>query len=206
MIRRTLPGFALTALSAALLGGCALLSTPDPVQLYRFGDAAAVRANPPVVQPLPLALRRIDFPEAVRDDRILGVTGAEAAYIGGARWVSDAAQLYSDSVEQTFETQAQRVRLVGRGEGAAQGRALDLDVRTFEARYSAPDAAPAATLVVRARLIDQRARAVVAEQTFSVSQPAAENRVGAIVAAFDVAVRDVNTQLVGWADANAARP
>ncbi|RZJ85655.1 MAG: hypothetical protein EON88_26140, partial [Brevundimonas sp.] len=78
-----------------------------------------------------------------------------------------------------------------------------LDVRTFEARYAVPGAAPAATIVVRARLIDPDNRAVAAERTFSITQPATENRITAIVAAFDVAVRDVNTQLVAWTEANA---
>lgn len=199
---RIIKGVALAAVAASALGACSLLSTPDPVQLYRFGDPAVTRADAPVSQPVPIALRRVEFPEAVRDDRILGATGAETAYIAGARWVSDAATLYTDSVEQAFETQGQRVHLLGRREGGMRGRALDLDVRTFEARYAVPSAAPAATIVVRARLIDPENRAVAAERTFSVSQPATENRISAIVDAFDVAVRDVNTQLVAWTDAN----
>jgi cholesterol transport system auxiliary component len=207
MTRRTsisLKGAAVAVAGAALLGGCQLLSTPDPVQLYRFGDASVTRAEPAIAQPTPLVLRRVEFPDAVREDRLLGVTGAETAYIKGARWVSDAAVLYTDSLEQAFETQAQRVRLLGRRDGgAAQGRVLDLDVRTFEARYEAPGAAPSVTVVIRARLLDGPSRAVVAERSFSVSQPTAENRVSAIVSAFDVAVRDVNTQIVAWADANA---
>ena len=194
------------AVAAGLLGGCSLLSTPDPVQLYRFGDPAVTRADAAVAQPVSIALRRIEFPEAVREDRILGVTGAETAYIGGARWVSDAAMLYTDSVEQAFETQAQRVRLMGRREGGLRGRGLDLSVRTFEARYAAPGATPSATIVVRARLVDPENRTPASERTFSVSQPATENRVSAIVAAFDVAVRDVNTQIVAWTDANAGQP
>ncbi|KQS55775.1 hypothetical protein ASG17_06865 [Brevundimonas sp. Leaf363] len=200
---RIIKGVALAAVAATALGACSLLSTPDPVQLYRFGDPAVTRADAPVSQPVAIALRRVEFPEAVRDDRILGVTGAETAYIAGARWVSDAATLYTDSVEQAFETQGQRVRLLGRREGGMRGRALDLDVRTFEARYAAPGAAPAATIVVRARLIDPDNRAVAAERTFSITQPATENRIAAIVAAFDVAVRDVNSQLVAWTEANA---
>jgi cholesterol transport system auxiliary component len=203
---RTLKGVALAAVAATALGGCQLLSTPDPIQLYRFGDPAVVRTDPAVGQPVSIALRRITFPEAVRQDRLLGVTGAETAYIAGVRWVSDAQVLYTDSVEQAFDTQGQRVRLLGRREGGMRGRALDLDVRTFEARYAAPGAAPAATIVVRARLVDPENRTLAAEQTFSVSQPATENRVSAIVAAFDVAVRDVNTQLVAWTDANVGQP
>jgi cholesterol transport system auxiliary component len=43
----------------------------------------------------------------------------------------------------------------------------------------------------------------VAERVFSVEQPASENRVSAIVDAFDVATRDLNTQVIAWTDQNA---
>jgi len=46
-------------------------------------------------------------------------------------------------------------------------------------------------------------RTVAAERVFTVEQPARENRVSAIVDAFDVATRDLNTQIVTWTDQNA---
>lgn len=196
-----------TAAAVALvasLGACSLLSTPDPVQLYRFGSAPAGGAAPetPASQ-VQVAMRRPEFPEAVREDRILGVTGTEAAYIKGARWVSSADMLFSDALEAAFASQAQRVRLVGARELTRSAQALDIDVRTFEARYAAPGAAPTVTIVARVRLLDSQNRSVAAEHLFTVEQPASENRVGAIVSAFDIATRDLNTQIVGWTDQNA---
>jgi cholesterol transport system auxiliary component len=44
------------------------------------------------------------------------------------------------------------------------------------------------------------------ERVFTVSQPAAENRVSAIVAAFDLATRDINTQVVDWTIQSAPAP
>ena len=78
----------------AALSGCALLSSPDPVQNYRFGlpvEAPSAVGDTPA--PLTVSIRRIEFPQATGDDRILGVTGLETAYIGGARWVSPASTL-----------------------------------------------------------------------------------------------------------------
>jgi cholesterol transport system auxiliary component len=46
-------------------------------------------------------------------------------------------------------------------------------------------------------------RTVTAEQVFTVERPAAENRVSAIVEAFDTATRDLNSQIVAWTDASA---
>ena len=74
MIRSILTTGAVAAVTLAL-GGCQLLSTPDPVQLYRFGammDAPAQAGQTPA--PLLVSIRRIEFPDASKDDRILGVT------------------------------------------------------------------------------------------------------------------------------------
>ena len=89
MIRSTLSKLAFTAAAVLALGGCALLSTPDPVQTYRFGGPAAASAAAEGQAGLrQVNLRRVQFPEAVEGDRLLGVTGTETAYIAEARWVS----------------------------------------------------------------------------------------------------------------------
>ena len=101
-------------LTAMVLSACALLSTPDPVQTYRFGGVAASSAAAPVTaSPVQVTLRRVEFPKAVGGDRLLGVTGTETAYIAGARWVSPASDLYMESIENAFAGQATRVRLIG---------------------------------------------------------------------------------------------
>ena len=195
---------AAAAAAAVILSGCALLSTPDPVQTYRFGGPAAAEAAADGRAGLrQVNLRRVQFPEAVEGDKILGVTGTETAYIAGARWVSPASDLYMESLENAFAAQAERVRLIGPRELIRGERSLDIDVRAFEARYDAPGAAPLVVVTARARLLTLPERTVAAERTFTVQQPASANRVSAIVEAFDIATRDLNTQIVGWTDANA---
>jgi len=199
------PVIGLAALAVAV-SGCQLLSTPDPVQMYRFGgDAPANVGTTPMAEPVHLALRRVEFPEASGGDRILGVTGAETAYIKGARWVSPASQLYTEALEDAFADSSGRVRVIGRQEIVQSDMALDLNVRTFEARYDTPGAVPTVVVAARAQLIVFPSRGVAAERTFSVSVPASENRVSAIVAAFDAAIRDINGDLVAWVDAEAPR-
>ncbi len=185
---------------AIALSGCSLLKAPPAVQLYRFGADVQTGATLPVDAPA-VNLRRIEFPEAAETDRVLGVTGNEAAYIAGARWVTPAPALYADSLEAAFASQARRVRLIGAREGVRGDQTLDIDVQTFEARYDAPGAVPTVVVTARARLMRQRG--IIAEQTFTVSQPATENRVATIVQAFETATRDINTQIVSWTDTNA---
>lgn len=191
-------------LAAMALSACALLATPEPVQTYRFGEAApAASAALSVASPTEVTLRRVEFPEAVEGDRLLGVTGTETAYIAGARWVSPAADLYMASIENAFTARATRVRLIGPRELIRARRSLDIDVRSFEARYEAPGRAPTIVVTARARLLALSDRTVVAEQVFTIEQPATANRVSAIVEAFDIATRDLNTRIVAWTDASA---
>jgi cholesterol transport system auxiliary component len=201
MIRRSL----LLVCASAALSGCALLSSPDPVQLYRFGSQTQDAPRPPLAgAPIPLLVRPVDFPEAVRGDRILGVTGYETSYIGGARWVSPARELYASSLEAAFATQATRVRAIGQREASTAQRTLDINIQSFEAQYAAPGAAPVVVVSARARVLRYPQRTVVEETSLTVRQPAATNSVAAIVEAFDIAVRDLNTQLVSWTEATAA--
>jgi cholesterol transport system auxiliary component len=195
---------AVAAAGVLALAGCALLSTPDPVQTYRFGGPAAAGAAAEGQTGLrEVNLRRVQFPEAVEGDKILGVTGTETAYIAGARWVSPASDLYMESLENAFAAQATRVRLIGPRELIRSERTLDIDIRAFEARYDAPGAVPTVAVTARARLLTLPERTVAAERTFTVMQPAGANRVSAIVEAFDAATRDLNSQIVAWTDANA---
>lgn len=210
MILRPVLQIAAVTAAAAVLSGCSLLSTPDPVQNYRFGlplDAPSAEGDTPA--PLSVSIRRIEFPEATGDDRILGVTGTETAYIGGARWVSPAATLFDDSLKAAFANRADQIRVLGRREPGTPPLVLQVSVTTFEARYAAPGATPDVVITARAQLRStperqaggaairpEQGRSV--ERVFTVTQPAGENRVSAIVAAFDTATRDINTQIADW--------
>nr|WP_153923596.1 ABC-type transport auxiliary lipoprotein family protein [Brevundimonas sp. SPF441] len=206
------------AASAAVLtalSGCALLSSPDPVQNYRFGlPMAAPSSVGDTPAPLTVSIRRIEFPQATGDDKILGVTGLETAYIGGARWVSPASTLFDDSLKAAFANRADRIRVLGRREPGTPPLILQVTVTTFEARYAAPGAVPDVVVTARAQLRStperragggtirpEEGRSV--ERVFTVTQPAGDNRVSAIVAAFDTATRDINTQIADWTIASA---
>lgn len=203
---------AATAGGIALLGACALIVTPDPVQMYRFGARIDEPGrNGQVPAPLLISIRRVELPEASRDERILGVTGTQTAYIAGARWVSPAGVLFDDGLNAAFAARPDRIRVLDRREPGTPPLVLRVAVSSFEARYlDGQNAAPTIVVTARAQLrsTPERVRpgsgpirpeeGRTVEQVFNVSVPAQANRVSAIVEAFDTAVRDMNGQVVDW--------
>jgi cholesterol transport system auxiliary component len=193
------------ALAVSLSGCISLLPKNKPAHLYRFG------APPPSVQAIPAATdalgvfwSRGEFQRASSDDRLLAITGDEAAYIGETRWAEPAEVMFEEAVQAAFETTPGHVRLVPRGLPAPTDLSLRVDVRNFETRYDAgPKAAPTVYVRLHATLTRDRERTVVSEQVFQARADAADNRVSAIVAAYDQAVRKVLGELVAWTDASA---
>jgi len=182
------------------LGGCiSVVPKAKPVQMYRFGDQApAPAAAAPAAAPVAVLKGPITFPPATAGDRILTITGAESAYVGGARWVAPAASLFDEALLKAFDAPG-APRLVARGEPLPALSTLRLDVRAFEARYPGPTV----RVQVRATLIRNADRALVAEKMFDASVPASDNRQGPIVAAFDQAVGQVLAGVRDWTAATA---
>jgi cholesterol transport system auxiliary component len=198
MMRALLRLAVLGACAAALSGCISLLPKSKPAQLYRFGPVPATGAPAVSAKPGGVAIFRTNgsFPNEAADDRILTVDGGKMAYIAQSRWVAPAPVLFDEAVGQAYD--ASPVRLVVRGQQGRYAYALRLDVRNFEARYPAgPDSTP--TVVVRVHAALSRAdQSIAGEQIFESSVPASANRVGAIVGAYDQAVKDVLAQLVAW--------
>ncbi len=201
MIRNRLMSLAACAALATAVSGCAVLATPDPVQLYRFGGASAY-AGTGATSACPdvhVAMRRIDFPEAARGDRLLAVTGTEAAYIKGARWVSPAETLFEEALRNAF-ADGGTCTVLSSAPLSRNGLLLSVDVRRFEAAYAAPGAVPDANIVVLLRLFRMSDRSLVVEDRITVRESAGENRQSAIVAAFDRATAEASRQIVLWTD------
>lgn len=177
-----------------------------PAQLYRFGGggdppppAAAVGMRFAIL-PLP-----IGFDRAAAGDAILTLTGDEAAYIKGARWVISAQSLFDTAVARAFENDAGPARLMARGETSRPAFTLKLDVRAFEARYEhGPAAAPSVVVQIHAVLAPAVGADPPRERLFVARLDAGENRVGAIAQTFDKAVRQTLGKIVAWVDARGA--
>ena len=190
--------------ATSLLAGCiSLFPKTDPAQLYRFGATSPQLQEVASGEPgFGVMLAATGFDRAAAGDRILTVTGTQAAYIKDARWVTSSVALFDSALQRTFDADQGPARLVDRAEIARIEYVLKLDVRTFEARYDHGQvAAPTIVVEVHAALDRTDDRVVVSDRSFKASVTASENRVGAIAEAFDQAVAEVLGELVAWVNA-----
>ena len=195
-------GLGVAVVCAAASACISLFPKENPTQLYRFGTsppAPAAQAGGPrftIVDPT------VEFDREAAGDRILTVTGDEAAYIKGSRWVSSASTLFESALENAFFADAGAARLMARGEVGHGDYALRLDVREFDARYDhGAGAAPQVVVRLHADLSRLDGRTLAGEHTFEARIDAKENRAGAIAEAFNQAVAKVLDELVTWVDA-----
>lgn len=191
------------AVSALALSACiSLLPKAKPTDLYRFGQpAAAAQAATAASGTVGVLRANSTFQRESAGDRLLTVTGGQVAYVAETRWVAPAATLWDQAVLAAFDTDPGRAKIVSRGEPAIAPYILRLDVRNFETRYDdGPKAAP--TIVVRVRAaMTGRERGAIEERIFEARVTAADNRVSAIVPAYDKAVGDVLKEIVAWTNA-----
>ncbi|WP_419320957.1 ABC-type transport auxiliary lipoprotein family protein [Caulobacter sp. ErkDOM-E] len=196
---------AVAAAAMALTGCITLLPKTEPVGLYRFGVEPVAAAKGPPGALFGVFKTPTVFTRASAGDRLLTITNGEAAYIAGARWVSPASILFDEAVARAFEADPGRARLIGRGEVAKADLVLRLEVRSFEAVYvDGPKAAPEVLVQVRGVINRNNDRALVGDQVFEARVKASNNRVGAIVEAYDEATAKVLTDLTGWVSASGA--
>lgn len=183
-LRRALAGLCL------LLGGCSgLLGGGSRAELYRFGvqpAEAAPAMSPDAARPVLILFVGANFEPAIDSDRILTVTGNQAAYVARARWVSPAEDLFDDATRRAFDRHMASPRLVRLLGVPHPDYALAIDVRRFEADYGGGAGAPPEVVIeTRVRLVRWADRTIVAEWPVVARERARENRVAAIVDAFD---------------------
>ncbi len=181
-----------TAAVTLTLGGCALLSTPAPEQLYRFASpprpVASRMGEPASATAVRLGVDAVTFPREAAGVRILTTEGAAVSYLSGARWAAPAPALFENALIEAF-ADAGDVTLYRRGAGPAVRALLRVDVTTFEAAYDAgAEAAPLVTVRLNARMMRRSDLAVLAEDQITATRRADANTVGAVVAAYEGAV------------------
>jgi len=189
----------LTGVLAVSLAGCvSLLPQNKPSVLYSFGLAKSPEA-PISAAARAITLEPVAFPREAMGDGILTVEGSRTAYIAGARWAAPGTVMFRQALDRAFERAAPGAHLLNRGEAGPIAALLVIDVTRFEADYTDPKAPPTVRVTVRARLDRPDGDPIDATVT-DVAKPAAENRISAIVAAYDAATSEALDALARWVD------
>jgi cholesterol transport system auxiliary component len=190
---------------ALLLGGCtgSLLqsdaATPDTFRLgVDFATQAAAASTASSNAGLAIAVARPRAATALDTDRIaVRSAGNRFEYYADARWAESAPQMLQQNLVSALAATTQ----FGGGVMTAPARVptellLDVELRRFEVVTAGVDAAasgaaPVVHVQVQASLVDSRRAARVMSFVSEASVPAAENRLQAVVAAFDRANAEV---------------
>jgi cholesterol transport system auxiliary component len=112
--------------------------------------------------------------------------------------------MFDQAEQQAFDQSGGAARLLHRGDPALAPVGLTLDVQSFGVAVAGLKAPPTIVVTVHAMLTSAADRRVLGDQTFVSRQPASDNRVSAIVDAFNAATTDVLNQIVGWTNQRAA--
>ncbi len=192
-------------LAVALAAGCTgnLLQSDAPVP-----DTFRLTSAPPAattdVSPLPLAVvvQRPRATAALDTDRIaISAAGNRFDHYSAALWAEPAPQM----VQQQLVSALAATGRFGGGVFAAPARVpaellLDVELRRFEAVTASTNAASSSTapvvhVQVQASLIDTRRSARVTSFVAEAAVPATENRLAAVIAAFERANAQVMSEV-----------
>jgi cholesterol transport system auxiliary component len=183
--------------SAVVLGACSGIIGPpasSPIYVLRPDRAPAV-PGPSVRWQLTVELP--GAADALDSMRILLLqpTG-RMDYYADANWQDRLPYVVQGTLVEAFEASG-RMQAVGRDtEGLKSDYLLVSDIRDFQARYAAPDAAPTAVVRIVAKLVAARTRTIVVSKDAHSEVQAARNDLPNVIAAFNQALSVAQAQIV----------
>jgi cholesterol transport system auxiliary component len=193
-----------TIMALALAGCGSLFGGNQPTQLYRV---TPVRAFPPDLPHLSVQLL-VDVPTApagLDTARIaLSRSAVSIDYFADSEWTDRVPLLVQTDLLQSFENSKSINAIDRESAGLRADFILQTEIRHFEALYDTGEGAPVVWVAIVTRLVNPTSGDIVARNTFERHQPASENRIPAIVIAFDQALGGVIEDIVAWTARNPA--
>ncbi|MFV3384172.1 ABC-type transport auxiliary lipoprotein family protein [Pseudomonas sp. NY15364] len=189
-------------LATALLGACSILPQSEPLDIYLLPAAQlpkqtqgvdwSLRVNSPVSNQLLDGTRIVVLPEPGRVNTYQGV-----------RWSERTPQLLRGRLLDAFQDDGRIQALSNEEQRLQADRELVSDLRSFHSQYR--DGIAEALIQLDVRLVDGRDQRILASRRFSVSQPATDTSIAAVVKAFGQAGDLLSHELVDWTLAEGQR-
>lgn len=184
------------------LTGCStgsLFDSDTPVpQNYVLAPAPAASADASPA-PVDVAITRPDLAPGLDTDRIAVLNERQLDYYRGVRWGSRAIEMIQTLVVDSLEDQRLFRSVTPEQTRVAGDYVLDLQVRDFQAEYTASATAPTVHIALVGRLIRVIDRKLVATVSADAKTQANEDRLREVLAAFErtshEAILDLGTQV-----------
>jgi cholesterol transport system auxiliary component len=187
----------LSAVLLLSLSACSVLPERAPTKIYALTPPTVAAIEAPAVNwallvPRPIADQTLD------SDRILVRPAAgEIQTYKGAAWTDAVPELVQSALVRGFEDSGKILSVARPGAGVRGRYQLLTELRAFEAVY-AQAGRPEAIIELQAKLIDTKTSEVVAMRGFRETQAADSEQVGAVVAAFSVALNRLSSGVIDW--------
>jgi cholesterol transport system auxiliary component len=186
-------------LPVILLAGCSMLATGDKAPTTTYAPDVRIAPDPgwPQVN-WQLAIVKPSAAGLVDSPRI-GVrpTPAVLEVYRGASWAQPTTDLVEDTLLRAFEDSGKIAAVARVGSGIRADYKLVLDLRRFESDY-AGQSLPSATIELSAKLLHTGSQRVAASRTFLITRPASATDVASVAAAFEQALAQLGSEVVGW--------
>jgi cholesterol transport system auxiliary component len=193
--------FFMLASILVLVTGCGHVIGPEKsLQLYTLEPqvpAAAGQAGPVVAGQL-----SIDIPEAeasLDTNRIaLNPTQGTMDYFANASWPDHLPVLLQSRLVESFEKDGRMASVARDTAGLRADYLLKSEIRSFQARYAAPDTAPDIVLRIDVTLVQVSTGKVIVRKEMSQQVRADQNTLPTIVSAFNSATGAILKDIVDW--------
>jgi len=187
-------------LAALALSGCGMLLgvNRQPLTLYDphirvSPDASWPQVNWQLAVAKPIAGRMLDSPRILVRPHL-----AEVQVYAGAAWSEPAPDLLHGALVHAFEDSGRITAVARFNTGIYTDYRLVTELRRFEAAYHTAKNAPVVTVEISAKLINPRTQRIIAARTVLVSEMAADTNLASIVDAFEIALNQAVSSVVGW--------
>lgn len=196
MNTRTKAGLlAVAALSCAACSTGSLFDSDVPVpSSYVISPAPAGSVTGAPVTQVDVSIGRPDFAPGLDTDRIAVLKGRNLDYYRGVRWGGRTVEVVQSMLVSTINDQQLFRSVTAEQARVANDYMLDVEVRHFEADY-ANGTTPEVHVMIIGRLIRVVDRKLVTTTSSEARVPASEERMAAVMVAFESAARKVSLDL-----------
>jgi cholesterol transport system auxiliary component len=181
---------------ASLCAGCGSLLETDLPPSTSYVIAPAPAASTGVTRSeVDLSIGRPDLAPGLDTERIAVLKGRQLDYYRGAQWGGRSTEVVQTLLVDSFQDQQLFRSVTPEQSRVASQYVLDVSVRDFQAEYASDGGAPTAHVTIFGRLIRVVDRQLVDTFSATAESRAADNRMGAVAAAFETAAHKVVLEL-----------